>query len=84
MLQVYWQGDAYRFPVTSFEWFTYPTRDLSVHMFQSEFPEHISKIFGLGNSNKYPLTTTYKSGIPINSLPKLTLSPYDKIIFTQR
>ena len=49
-------------------------------MCQSEFSEHTSKIIGLGNSNRDPIATRYRSGLPINSLLKSTLPPDDQII----
>ena len=36
------------------EWFTYPTGDLSVHLFQSSLSDHISKLFCLGDGDKDP------------------------------
>ena len=41
------------------EWFTYPTGDLSVHMFQSSLYDHTSKLFCLGDCDKDPLATLY-------------------------
>ena len=35
-------------------------------------------------TNRYPLTTPYRSSIPINSLPNSILFPADQIIFTHR
>ena len=84
IFQPNWQGYVDQFIGASFNCYTDPTSDLSFHMYQSRFTKHASKYFDLVKINNVTLYTPYLSGLPINYLPKLTISPDNQIIFTHQ
>ena len=52
-------------------------------MCQSGFSDHTYKNFGIGNSNKYPIATPYKSILPIKTLQKTPFHFWSEHLHTQ-
>ena len=84
MLQVNWHCDAEWLLGILFEWSTDLIVNLSFHMCQSEILENTSKRFGIRHTNKDSLITPYQYGLPIDSLPKSTISSSEQSICMHR
>ena len=68
-IAVDWMGDVDFFLGTSFIWNKLENGNISVHLSQATFTEHLAQRFSVDTMNKTPNMTPYRSGLPIDSIP---------------
>ena len=67
-IAVDWMGDVDFFLGTSFTWKRLTNDNVSVHLSQATFTEHLAHRFSVDTMNKTPNMTPYRSGLPIDSI----------------
>ena len=68
-ITVDWMGDVDFFLGTAFTWQRLDDGNVSVHLSQAAFTEHLAHRFSVDTMNKTPNMTPYRSGLPIDSIP---------------
>jgi hypothetical protein len=77
-LKVDFMGEAEWFLGMKFDWQHSPTGDLSCRISQEGYASAIVEEICLSQCNKTPLMTPFRSGLPIDAIPHLDMSPEDR------
>ena len=67
-IAVDWMGKVDFFLGTAFTWNQLDDGNISVHLSQATFTEHLAHRFSVDTMNKTPNMTPYRSGLPIDSI----------------
>jgi hypothetical protein len=67
-IAVDWMGDVDFFLGTAFTWQRLDDGNISVHLSQATFTDHLAHRFSVDTMNKTPNMTPYRSGLPIDSI----------------
>ena len=67
-IAVDWMGDVDFFLGTSFTWKRLTNDNVSIHLSQATFTEHLAHRLSVDTMNKTPNMTPYRSGLPIDSI----------------
>jgi hypothetical protein len=71
-IAVDWMGNVDFFLGTAFTWTQLDDGNISVHLSQATFTEHLAHRFSVDTMNKTPNMTPYRSGLPIDSIQPST------------
>jgi dUTPase/transposase InsO family protein len=61
-----------------------PNGDVNIHLGQEAFVENLCQIANLDNPHVAPVRTPYRSGCPVDTIPKSTLPPQEQAALTHK
>lgn len=74
-LKVDFLGDAEWYLGMKFDWHTSSDGSVSCRISQEGYADAIVAEMGLSNANKSPLMTPFRSGLPVDTIPHVDMSP---------
>jgi hypothetical protein len=69
-------GQVSHFIGIKFEWTRHDEHKISVHLSQPAFTENLIQMAGLDHASSTTKPTPYRSGLPVDSVPEIKMSPH--------
>jgi hypothetical protein len=77
-VQVEFLGDAAWYIGIKFDWHKFPDGTISCHLSQEGYAAANVEEMGLMSANKCPLMTPFRSGLPIDAIPHVGMTPEER------